>query len=208
MPMPSESTPPTAVAGVILAAGMSRRMGRCKPLLPLRGKPLLAHVLAAARASRLAPLCLVLGHRSADIRAAVDQTGLVVVVNDAYAQGQAGSLAMGLRAVENRCQAAMFLLGDQPLITAGLIDTLIDAHRRQDAAITLPTFKGRRGNPVIVAARLFSELERLRGDTGARALFGAHETEILRVAVDDPAVLIDVDGPADYARLGLCPPDR
>ncbi|MEJ2641301.1 MAG: nucleotidyltransferase family protein, partial [Desulfosarcinaceae bacterium] len=151
--------------------------------------------------SRLAPLCLVLGHRAAAVRATIDLAGLEVVVNGGYAQGQAGSLIAGLKAVRSRCRAAMFLLGDQPLITAGLIDTLINAHRRQDAAITWPVYNGQRGNPVIVAARLFSEVERLRGDTGARALFGAHGTEILRVAVEDPAVLIDVDRPEDYARL-------
>jgi molybdenum cofactor cytidylyltransferase len=186
---------------VILAAGMSRRMGDFKPLLPFRGAPLLDHVLEAAKASRLTPLCLVLGHRAVEIQSTLDPVGLDVVVNHDYAQGQAGSLIAGLKKIRTRCRAAMFLLGDQPLITARLIDTLIDAHRRQEAPITLPVYKGRRGNPVIVAARLFSDLERLRGDTGARALFGAHETEILRVAVDDPAVLIDVDCPADYARL-------
>jgi molybdenum cofactor cytidylyltransferase len=141
------------------------------------------------------------GHRAAEVRAKIDLAGVMTVVNKDYTQGQAGSLVTGLKAVRTRCRAAMFLLGDQPLITADLIDTLIDAHRRQNAAITLPVYNERRGNPVIVAARLFAELERLRGDIGARAIFRAHETEIQRVAVDDPAVLIDVDRPADYARL-------
>jgi molybdenum cofactor cytidylyltransferase len=208
MPIPVESTPPTAIAGVILAAGMSRRMGSLKVLMPFRGKPLLAHVLDAARTSRLAPLCLVIGHRAAEVQAKVDPAGLDVVVNNDYARGQAGSLIAGLKKIRARCRAAMFLLGDQPLVNAGLIDTLIDAHREQAAAITLPVFKGRRGNPVIVAARLFDELERLRGDTGARALFAAHETEILRVVVNDPAVLMDVDCPADYAKLNKIEPAK
>jgi molybdenum cofactor cytidylyltransferase len=201
MPPPIHTTPPSAVAGVILAAGLSRRMGGFKPLLPFRGAPLLAHVLAAARTSGLAPLCLVLGHRSAEIQATVDLARTDVVVNSDYARGQAGSLKAGLEAVRSRCRAAMFVLGDQPLITAGLIDTLIEAYLERKAAITLPVFEGQRGNPVIIAARLFPELERLQGDTGARALFEAHRAEIHRVTVDDPAVLIDVDRPEDYARL-------
>jgi molybdenum cofactor cytidylyltransferase len=195
------SSSTATIAGVILAAGMSRRMGGFKPLLNFRGMPLLAHVLAGARASGLAPLCLVLGHRATEIQAQLDLAGMDVVVNGDFAQGQAGSLKAGLKAVRSRCQAAMFLLGDQPLITGRLIDTLIEAHLEGKAAITLPVFEGQRGNPVIVAARLFPELERLRGDTGARALFKAHETEILRVTVDDAAILIDVDYPADYARM-------
>lgn len=192
---------PGTVAGVILAAGRSRRMGRCKPLLPFRSRPLLAHVLAVARGSALAPLCVVLGHRAAEIQAKVDLRGAEVVVNTDYAAGQAGSVAAGVARVHSRCAAAMFLLGDQPLVTPHLIDTLISAHRRQTAAITLPVFQGRRGNPVIVAARLFPELLRLQGDTGARALFTAYEAEIQRVVVDDPAVLLDVDVPSDYADL-------
>jgi molybdenum cofactor cytidylyltransferase len=149
----------------------------------------------------LVPLCLVLGHRAAEIQATVDLEGVEVVVNANYASGQAGSLAAGLARVQSRCAAAMFLLGDQPLITPRLIDTLVRAHRKGTAAITLPVFQGRRGNPVIVAARRFPELLRLEGDTGARALFAAHRGEIQRVAVDDPTVLLDVDDPADYARL-------
>ncbi|MDJ0784944.1 MAG: nucleotidyltransferase family protein [Desulfosarcinaceae bacterium] len=201
----SPFAPPTAVAGVILAAGRGRRMGtfgdRPKLLLPLRGAPLIGHVVQSARASRLAPLCIVLGHHAEEIRAAVDLTGLTVAVNHDAAAGQSGSLIRGLDAVGARCAAVMFLLGDQPLIGPRLIDTLIDAHQRRDPAITLPVFAGRRGNPVIVAARLFPELRRLRGDTGARALLKAHEGETQRVTVDDAAVRVDVDTPEDYARL-------
>ena len=201
-PLPAGTT---TVAGVILAAGCGRRMGtaagRPKQLLPFRGAPLLSHVMASARASRLAPLCLVLGHRAAEIEAQVELGGMAVVVNTDYGAGQAGSLVTGLARVRGRCSAAMFLLGDQPLVTADLIDTLIDAHEKKGAPVTVPTFEGRRGNPVILADSLFPEVMRLTGDTGARALFEAHWEEIQRVSVDDPAVLMDVDDPADYERL-------
>jgi molybdenum cofactor cytidylyltransferase len=202
-PDATDKKPPAAgtVAGVILAAGRSRRMGCFKPLLPFRGRPLLAHVLAGARGSELAPLCVVLGHRAAEIQAKVDLRGAEVVINSEYTAGQAGSLAAGVARIQSRCAAAMFLLGDQPLVTPRLIDTLVRAHRRQTAAITLPVFQGQRGNPVIVAARLFPELLRLQGDTGARALFTAHEAGIQPVVVDDAAVHLDVDVPSDYVDL-------
>ena len=210
--MPLQRTPPcppAAVAGVILAAGRGRRMkmriggrtGALKQLLPFRGAPLISHVVHHARASQLEPVCLVLGHRAAEVQAQVELTGVEVVVNANYEDGQAGSLIAGLNSVASRCTAVMFLLGDQPLISAALMDRLIEAHRQTQAAITLPTFEGRRGNPVIVAASRFTELRQLTGDTGARVLFDAHAAEIQAVAVHDPAVLLDVDTPGDYADL-------
>lgn len=197
------------VAGVILAAGCGRRMsahmgGRPdlpKQLLPFRSAPLLGHVIDQARSSMLAPICLVLGHRAAEIRTQVERSRVEVVVNANYEAGQASSLIAGLNTVADRCAAAMFLLGDQPLVSAALMDRLIKAYGRKGASITLPSFEGRRGNPVIIAASLFTQLRRLSGDTGARALFQAHADEIERVPVEDPTVLMDVDTPGDYDRL-------
>lgn len=200
----TRQTPPS-VAGVILAAGCGRRMGDRnglpKQLLPFKGLPLLSHVIHHAQASRLAPICLVLGHRAAEVRAQVELCGVEVVVNAHHEGGQAGSLIAGLKRVASRCTAVMFLLGDQPLISAALIDRLIEAYGQKAAAITLPTFEGRRGNPVIVAASLFPELRQLSGDTGARVLFEAHAAEIQPVPVEDPAILLDVDTPGDYEGL-------
>lgn len=203
----SEETPQTTppVAGVILAAGCGRRMGDRnglpKQLLPFRGAPLLSHAIGHTRASLLAPICLVLGHQAAEIQAGVELSGVEVSINAEYEKGQAGSLITGLNSVASRCEAVMFLLGDQPLILAALIDRLIQAYGQKGAAITVPTSKGRRGNPVIIAASLFPELRQLSGDTGARVLFDAHADEIQAVPVEDPDILLDVDTPGDYKSL-------
>lgn len=203
----SQQPPQTAhyVAGVILAAGCGRRMGDRnglpKQLLPFKGVPLLSHVIHHAQASLLEPICLVLGHRAAEVQAQVELGGVEVVVNANPEDGQAGSLIAGLKRVASRCTAVMFLLGDQPLISAALINRLIEAYGQAGAAITLPAFEGRRGNPVIVAASLFAELHQLTGDTGARVLFDAHASEIQSVPLEDPAILLDVDTPGDYVEL-------
>ena len=97
--------------------------------------------------------------------------------------GQSTSVCCGLSLVSATCDAAMFLLGDQPLISSSVIDSLIDAYEREKAPITVPVYRGKRGNPVIIDRSLFPALETLAGDTGAKQLFGAYEGRIHYVEV-------------------------
>jgi molybdenum cofactor cytidylyltransferase len=163
------------LTGIVLAAGASERMGRPKQLLPLGDRCLLERVLDAALASRLDEVVVVLGHGADEIRSAIDLDGARAraVVNPDHAGGQSTSLRLGLRAADERSQAAAVLLGDQPGVGAELIDRLAEAFLAVDAPLLRPVYPaagGVPGHPVFLARRVWPKLERLSGDQGARAL--------------------------------------
>lgn len=190
------------IAGVILAAGMATRMGHVKQLLEFRGKPLLAKVFENARAAGcLSPLIVVLGHQASEIRQQIDFSGGCVVVAEDYALGQSASLKAGLSMVPTDCIGVLFLLGDQPLITAGVITKVMAAFCRSGADIVIPTYGGKRGNPVLIGRKLFSHLSSLTGDAGARTLFQAYPERITEVEVGDEGDCFDVDTWEDYRTL-------
>ncbi len=188
-----------SVHGVILAAGLGRRMGSVKQLLPFRGRPLLQHVIDAARASRLENLLLVLGHAHDRVLPQLETYGLEVVVNRDFAAGQSTSVRTGL---EHRADAdgIMYLLGDQPLLGVGIINTLIDCFLSERPWAAVPVHHGQPGNPVIIGRPLLADLAAISGDTGARRLLQKSQF-VLRVEVDDPAILRDVDTIEDYLAL-------
>lgn len=186
---------------MVLAAGGSSRLGRAKQLLPLAGRPLLAHVLRHAALSTLDEVILVLGHDAESIQAAVGDWGHRVILNREYAAGQSTSLRAGLAAVDAKSAAVMFLLGDQPQVLPATIDALLREFRAHHAPIVLPSYGGVSGHPVLISRGLFEELAGVSGDRGARDMIQAHSGEVLRVPVACASAPQDVDTDEDYAAL-------
>jgi molybdenum cofactor cytidylyltransferase len=196
------------ISGVILAAGASVRMGRPKQLLPLGGKPLLRHAVDAALDSCLDEVVLVLGHRAREIEEALalsSGSGVRVVVNPDHASGQASSLLLGVRSTSALARAAAILLGDQPGVSAALIDRVVADFRASDALAARPEYRAAGGgsvpgHPVLLARRLWSELECLRGDEGARGVLASRSEGVIVVAVAGE-LPPDIDTPDDYQRM-------
>ena len=184
------------VAAIVLAAGRGSRFGPDPKLLArLDGMPLVRHAVEAATAAGCAPVLAVVGHRAAEIGAALAGTGARLVPSPDHALGLSASLRAGFAALPAGCAGAAILLGDMPRVTGGIVRTLIAGWRAAgcpDAAI--PVRAGRRGNPVLLSARLGPEIAALRGDTGAAALL-RDRPGVLEVPVDDGAVFLDVDTP-------------
>lgn len=188
------------IAAVILAAGGSQRMGLPKQTLRVGGAPMLQVVLDTVRRTQVDLVVVVLGAHASDVKKEVEFRTEKVAVNSAHGEGMSASIRAGLSEVQG-AEAALIVLGDQPLISPKTMDALIQAYRRSGRAIVVPVYQGRRGNPVLFDRSLFEEVMGVTGDTGAKAVVKAHPEETLEVPVDDHGVVMDIDTQADYDRL-------
>jgi molybdenum cofactor cytidylyltransferase len=187
------------VAGIILAAGEARRFGQPKALLEWRGEPFLRHVINAALGAGLSPVVVVTGAYASQIHQACAGLNVKWVYNPDWIKGQSTSLQAGLRAIGAEAGAAIFLLADQPQVSAGLIAVLFEAHAADLPAVVAPLVDGQRANPTLFDRRTFPELMALHGDVGGRALFSKYS--ITWVPWHDSNLLLDVDTPEDYQKL-------
>jgi molybdenum cofactor cytidylyltransferase len=189
------------IAAVVLAAGLSSRMGSNKLLAEWRGKSLLRWTVESALASEARPVIVVTGHQPQEIEAALKGLDVRIVHNLHYASGLSASLKAGIRAVPANSDGAIVLLGDMPEIPSSLLDRMIAAFSPPDGrSICVAVHETRRGNPVLWSRRFFPEIESLNGDIGARELITAHEDVVCDIEADG-AVLRDIDTPDAHAAL-------
>jgi molybdenum cofactor cytidylyltransferase len=195
--MRSESIRP--VAGVVLAAGSSTRMGRNKLLLQLDGESLLRRLVRRAVAARLDPLIVVVGFE-AD-RAVRELAGLPchAVINPDYERGLNGSLKAGVHAVPTTAAAALVMLADMPHVTTEMMETLVLRYRATGAGLVISDYKGVNAPPMLFDRTLFAELEAMEGDDGGKDVIARHRGEALVVSWP-AAALDDLDLPEDYDR--------
>ena len=189
------------IGAVILAAGMSSRMGETKQLLRLGEHTLLDQVLANVRASGVDEIVLVLGHAAEKIMDSVTGENVKIAINRAYREGMGTSLRMGLSALPSGIDAALIVLADQPFVRPATLKQLMDQYRKSNAQIVIPMYKGFRGNPVLLDHSVFPEVMALNGDIGCRALFGNHLEGIVKVSVEDLGILLDLDSKDDLEKL-------
>ncbi len=198
-----------STAAIILAAGSSSRMGggRHKLLLPLDGRPVLAHVIDATLASQARPIILVLGHQADQVRAQIasytTHPEITIIENAGYLQGMSASmriavqmlLSYGYKKTEIAFQidSALIMLGDQPMITSLVIDMLITAYRITGKRIVAPLYSGKRGSPVLFDVSLFPELMEVTGDEGGRTVLEHHRQDLELVEISDIIANYDVD---------------
>ncbi len=188
------------VVAVVLAAGAGRRFGGGKLAAPLRGRPLLQHALDAACGARALACVLVVGADSARVVAAVDTRRCSVVVNRAWERGISSSIATGLRA-QHGADACIFVLGDQPFVTAGDLNRLIAAWEDRPDAIVALRSGDTWGAPMLFPRRDFARLRALAGDTGAKRYAQGNRGRLLFVDAFDRAAFHDVDTRAALKRL-------
>jgi molybdenum cofactor cytidylyltransferase len=203
-PLPrARATKGPGVAAIVLAAGKSSRMApRHKLLVPdSSGRAMVARVIDTLLASRARPILVVTGHRAAEVRAALSGRPVSFVTADDYEDGLSASLRAGLAAVPAAAAAAMVMLGDMPLVTAGSIDRLIEAYDADEGRLIItPTHQGQVGNPILWDRRYFPAMMALQGDSGARSLLRQHRDAVAEVELDD-TILRDFDTAESLADL-------
>ena len=189
------------ISAVVLAAGSATRMGFCKQLAIIGGKTMIEHVVDSALNSEVGEVVVVLGFRAEEILERLKgKPKLRVAINRDYMAGLSSSVRVGVRAISPESRAAVFMLGDQPLVKPSTVNRLIEAYLETGKLIVVPTYKGVRGNPTLIDRKLFGELEELSGDMGGRILIANHPREVLKVEVEDQGVIFDVDGVEDLER--------
>jgi molybdenum cofactor cytidylyltransferase len=189
------------ISSIILAAGMSSRMGTPKQLIKIGTKSLLRITTENVLASNVDEVIVVTGYHAPEIGMEVKDLPVKVIYNSGYVRGQGTSLAAGVKALHPDASAFLVFNCDQPLIGADLINRLVKEFYKSGLPALRPVFRGYPGHPVIISSSLAYELKNLSGDEGARENLSRLGDKLLKLPVENEAVVFDVDTPEDLELL-------
>ncbi len=205
----------TRVAAIVLAAGLSSRMGTNKLLVRIDGKPLLRRVAEAALRSSADPVIVVTGNEAETVEATLSGLAVSIVRNPDFRKGLSTSLIRGIDAVPEKCDGAVIMLGDMPGVSPELIDRLIAAFNPEGGwEICVAIYNNKRGNPVLWSKRFFVEIRKLKGDVGAKSLIAENPKLVCEIDASEDGLPIDIDTPEALERFQqkcaalLCPEPR
>ena len=184
---------------ILLAAGESSRMGQLKALLPWRGRTLLEHQVSALREGGADRVIVVFGHRADELRPLVQDTdGVSWTLNPDYLQGKTTSIKAGLSALDSDADDILLLNVDQPRATED-IAYILNVHRANNYAVTVPEYNGKGGHPIVLSARLWPELIGINEETqGIKAVVRRRPEAVHRIPLDNPEILLDLNTPEQY----------
>jgi len=188
------------VTAVVMAAGTSSRMGHNKLLLPWGDSAVLERTLGNVVLSCVTGMITVVGHEREATEPIAVRYG-PTTINQDYANGMLSSVQAAVRALPSEVEAALVVLGDQPLVGPDILDKVLTAYAENPHGLVAPTFQGRRGNPVIIDRRYFAELLALPASAAPRFLLQKYPDDLLLVDVKSDVILHDLDRPEDYERL-------
>jgi molybdenum cofactor cytidylyltransferase len=190
------------IAGIILAAGESSRMGADKALLMYRGRTFLENIIAALRAGGVQRVLVVLGHNADVIQQSLDLSSVEVVVNQEYRRGQTSSLQAGLRVLgKDEPDGIVLCLVDHPAMSADTVQKLNHYFMSTGKPVIVPQTQGKHGHPVLLGRELFGRIAAVGSDEGADTVIHQYRDRTVFVEVTDPGILLDVDDPESYLRL-------
>jgi len=194
------------ISGIILAAGSSQRMGSPKSLLKIGEKTFLQYIVDVLHSARILDIVIVLGAEAEKIQPTLSWFDGKIVVNNDWQKGQLTSIITGINSLDmtmtdpEEINGAMICPVDHPLISQSILVNLLQEFWRAHKKIVVPTYKGRRGHPVIFGKELFDELRNAPLDVGARSVVHKHPEQVHEVALEEEGILINIDTQEDYQK--------
>lgn len=183
---------------VILGAGESKRMKTQKLLLPFDGKTMIERVIENVMQSDVDHTLVVIGSNREEILGVIGNLPVSLCYNDNYKQGMLSSVKCGVKALPENFEAALVFLGDQPMIPKAAVNMVIDTYRNSNKGIVIPTFRKKRGHPLLIDRRYLEEIERLEEKEGLRGLAIKFPYDVLEVETNMPGILRDIDTREEY----------
>ena len=189
------------LAGIVLAAGESRRMGQPKQLLPFGKRTILERVVDTLLTAGVGEVVVVLGHLADRVRAVLGDRPVRAVVNTEYRQGMLSSVKCGVHAIGAGYDAVLIALGDQPHIEGAVVSEVMRAYRDGDAGIVIPRYGDKKGHPIIINLQRYREaIANLPEDAGLNVLMQEHADDVRLIDVATEDIIRDIDVPDDYTR--------
>lgn len=189
------------ILAIILAAGMSTRMGSPKQLLKLGSRTLIRVVTENVLASSVDEVLVVTGYLEDKVSASIKDLPVKIVFNPCCEKGQGTSLALGVREIDVNTSAILVFMVDRPLISASLINMLVEEFKNRSSRALRPTYNGKPGHPVIFSCSLIADLKALKGDEGARQVMKKLGRMVDYLPVQDEAVIFDIDTPEYFEEI-------
>ena len=183
---------------IVLAAGKSTRMKQQKLLMPFNGKTIVETVISKIIPVLKSNIMIVLGSNCNEIEPIIDQMQVQSCFNKNFEEGMLSSVVCGFNSLPDSAEAAIVFLGDQPQISTDVIQKVAEAWKHSDKGIVIPTFKGKRGHPVLIETNYKSDINLLDSSKGLRQLMIENPDDISEIEVAEDEILRDIDTPADY----------
>ena len=199
-----ESQDKPTISAIVLAAGMSTRMGQNKLLLPFKNKPLIAHAVDILLASEVNEIVVVLGHEAEKVGSEIEVKPVRLIQNPNYQQGLSTSVRAGIEAVSHRAEGVMICLADQPLLEPADLNRIVRAFthaKRANKPIAVPFFNGQRGNPVILDSCYREAILEVVGDVGCKGVIKRYPDKVFAVEMETDHVVRDVDSIEEYQEV-------
>jgi molybdenum cofactor cytidylyltransferase len=194
------------ISAILLGAGESRRMGANKLLLPWGKKTVLTHCVDTLLRSTVKEVIVVLGDRTKVMEDQLGGRKVKVVINPKYRKGMSTSIQKGIGAIDPNSHGILIALGDMPFLGSRTVNSLIRTFSQGKGTIVVPSFRGRKGHPVIFHRRYKKELLQLEEDVGGKSIIERHPEEVRLVQIRSEGVIKDIDTWKDYKKRGILDP--